>query len=380
MIKYLCQLKLHYKTRMGCTPSCTLKVAPGIIGPAISKSIDHEIKKDAIQYKDTIKILLLGEGDSGKSTITKQMRILHSNGYSDQDLQAFKRVVHSNTVHSLITIINAMQTLDISFEEKSSNENAKLFLVEIQKSQENEITPALGMLMKSLWHDKGIQHCYMMSNKYQLIESAGYFLNQLDTISSLSYVPTEQDVLRTRARTLGIVETRFLLKNLRFRMVDVGGQRAHRKKWIHCFEGVAAMIFCVALSGYDRVLEEDGKTNRMQESLQLFDAMYHSKWFVRTAIILLLNKRDIFADKIQHHPLTICFPEYPGRNTYESATTYIQDQFEEVRYKNHTDKNTEPKWIYTHFTCATDTPSIEVIFDSVSDIAIQTSIEEMGLI
>ena len=367
---------------MGCTPSCTLKVAPGIIGPAISKSIDHEIKKDAIRYRDTIKILLLGEGDSGKSTIAKQMRILHSDGYSDQDLQNFKQVVHSNTIHALITIINAMQNLNIDFDEKSADDNAKLFFLEIEKSQEKQITPALGKLMKSLWYDKGLQHCYMISNKYQLIDSAGYFLNQLEEISKVSYVPSEQDVLRTRARTLGIVETRFLYKKLVFRMVDVGGQRAHRKKWIHCFEGVAAMMFCVALSGYDRVLEEDGKTNRMQESLQLFHAMYCTKWFITTSIILLLNKRDIFADKIQHQPLSVCFPDYSGPNKYSCATAYIKERFEEIRFKHvdRIDKSSQPKWIYSHLTCATDTASIEDVFDAVSDIAIQTAFNEMGML
>lgn len=41
------------------------------------------------------------------------------------------------------------------------------------------------------------------------------------------------------------------------RMLDVGGQRSERKKWIHCFEGVTAIIFCVAMSEYDLVLAED---------------------------------------------------------------------------------------------------------------------------
>ena len=40
-------------------------------------------------------------------------------------------------------------------------------------------------------------------------------------------------------------------------MLDVGGQRSERKKWIHCFEGVTAIIFCVAMSEYDLVLDED---------------------------------------------------------------------------------------------------------------------------
>ena len=43
-------------------------------------------------------------------------------------------------------------------------------------------------------------------------------------------------------------------------MFDVGGQRSERKKWIHCFEDVTAIIFCVAMSEYDQVLHEDETT------------------------------------------------------------------------------------------------------------------------
>lgn len=48
-----------------------------------------------------------------------------------------------------------------------------------------------------------------------------------------------------------------------FRMVDVGGQRSERKKWIHCFEGVTAIVFCVSLSAYDLVLAEDEEMVRV---------------------------------------------------------------------------------------------------------------------
>ena len=46
-------------------------------------------------------------------------------------------------------------------------------------------------------------------------------------------------------------------------MFDVGGQRSERKKWIHCFENVTSIIFCVALSEYDQVLLEESSQVRL---------------------------------------------------------------------------------------------------------------------
>ncbi|NWT48405.1 GNAO protein, partial [Chroicocephalus maculipennis] len=147
------------------------------------------------------------------------------------------------------------------------------------------------------------------------------------------------------------------------RLFDVGGQRSERKKWIHCFEDVTAIIFCVALSGYDQVLHEDETTNRMHESLKLFDSICNNKWFTDTSIILFLNKKDIFEEKIKKSPLAICFPEYTGPNAFTEAVAYIQAQYES--------KNKSPnKEIYTHITCATDTNNIQFVFDAVTDVII----------
>ena len=113
-------------------------------------------------------------------------------------------------------------------------------------------------------------------------------------------------------------------------MFDVGGQRSERKKWIHCFEGVTAIIFCVALSAYDLVLAEDEEMviseshspwfqlfkNRMHESMKLFDSICNNKWFTETSIILFLNKKDLFEKKITKSPLTICFPDYTGSSLH----------------------------------------------------------------
>ena len=154
------------------------------------------------------------------------------------------------------------------------------------------------ILLFQIKNVSGVQRCFARSNEYQLNDSAGYFLDELNRIGDQNYLPTEQDVLRTRVKTTGIVETHFDYKSLNFKIFDVGGQRSERKKWIHCFEDVTAIIFCSAMSAYDQVLYEDETTNRMHESMKLFDSICNNKWFTDTSIILFLNKKDLFEAKI----------------------------------------------------------------------------------
>jgi len=136
---------------------------------------------------------------------------------------------------------------------------------------------------------------------------------------------------------------------------------------------VTCIIFCVALSGYDLVLAEDEEMNRMIESMKLFDSICNSKWFVETSIILFLNKKDLFKEKILRSPLSICFPEYKGPNTFEDAAAYIKQKFE---YLN---KRREEKEIYAHFTCATDTTNIQFVFEAVTDVFIKSNLKDCGL-
>ncbi|CAG0883586.1 unnamed protein product [Darwinula stevensoni] len=338
-----------------------------------SKKIDKDLRADGERAAREVKLLLLGAGESGKSTIVKQMKIIHETGYSREECEQYRPVVYSNTIQSLMAIIRAMGQLKVEFADPSRTEDARTFFTLASAVDEGTMTPELSAVMKRLWTDKGVQHCFHRSREYQLNDSAGYYLNALDRISQPGYVPTQQDVLRTRVKTTGIVETHFEFKGLHFKMFDVGGQRSERKKWIHCFEGVTAIIFCVALSGYDLVLAEDEEMNRMIESMKLFDSICNNKWFVDTSIILFLNKKDLFEEKITKSPLTICFPEYTGSNTYEEAAAYIRMKFENLN------KRKDQKEIFTHFTCATDTNNIQFVFDAVTDIIIRNNLKDCGL-
>ncbi|XP_026570206.1 guanine nucleotide-binding protein G(o) subunit alpha isoform X2 [Pseudonaja textilis] len=357
---------------MGCTLSAEERAAL-----ERSKAIEKNLKEDGISAAKDVKLLLLGAGESGKSTIVKQMKIIHEDGFSGEDVKQYKPVIYSNTIQSLAAIVRAMDTLGVEYgdKERRTLDSSQTFFIAGWADPGvgfKFLTTELLSAMMRLWSDTGLQECFNRSREYQLNDSAQYYLDCLDRIGAADYQPTEQDILRTRVKTTGIVETHFTFKNLHFRLFDVGGQRSERKKWIHCFEDVTAIIFCVALSGYDQVLHEDETTNRMHESLKLFDSICNNKWFTDTSIILFLNKKDIFEEKIKKSPLIICFPDYTGPSNFPDAVTYIQTQYESKNKSSN-------KEIYTHITCATDTNNIQFVFDAVTDVIIANNLRGCGL-
>ncbi|KAE8285140.1 Guanine nucleotide-binding protein G(z) subunit alpha G(x) alpha chain Gz-alpha [Larimichthys crocea] len=325
---------------MGCRQSSEEKEAA-----RRSRRIDRHLRSESQRQRREIKLLLLGTSNSGKSTIVKQMKIIHSGGFNLEACKEYKPLILYNAIDSLTRIIRALTTLKIDFHNADRAYDAvQLFALTGPAESKGEITPELLGVMKRLWADSGPE-----------------------------YIPTVEDILRSRDMTTGIVENKFTFKELTFKMVDVGGQRSERKKWIHCFEGVTAIIFCVELSGYDLKLYEDNQTSRMAESLRLFDSICNNNWFTNTSLILFLNKKDLLAEKIKRIPLTVCFPDYKGQNTYEEAAVYVQRQFEDLN------RNKETKEIYSHFTCATDTSNIQFVFDAVTDVIIQNNLKYIGL-
>ena len=160
----------------------------------------------------------------------------------------------------------------------------------------------------------------------------------------------------------------FSLPNFRV----LGGQRSERRKWLHCFESVNAVLFVAALSEYDLTVEEDPETNRMEESMKLFESICNVKWFWHATIMLFLNKRDTFREKIKSVPLTVCFPEYDGAlDSFEETSDYIWRRFEDLCHVD--------RILYRHFTCAKDRSNIAAVFATVKDDVLRSTLQQLGL-
>ena len=343
-----------------------------------SNRIDKELQKNARDNEDVVKLLLLGAGESGKSTIVKQMKIIHGDGYSNDELKSFITVVHSNLLTSMTEVINATEKLNIQLQHSSSQAHA----MEITKLS-SSLKPGLvipsdvGEKMKLLWKDGGFQECLKHAPEYYLSDSAPYYFQRMEEILDPSYTPNKQDVLCSRVQTTGIVETTFKSDNITYHLCDVGGQRSERRKWLHCFDDAKAVLFVASLSEYNMTLIEDGTTNRMKESLNLFQAICYNKFFDKASTILFLNKVDLFTEKINNSTqhLRLFFPKYTGPDhDVPAAQAFILKQF--------LDRNSQRqnKLIYSHYTTATDTNNIRIVFKVVLETIVCQLLEEEKLV
>ncbi|KAI5615675.1 guanine nucleotide-binding protein G(q) subunit alpha, partial [Silurus asotus] len=361
----------------------------------INDEIERHLRRDKKDSRRELKLLLLGTGESGKSTFIKQMRIIHGSGYSEEDKKGFTKLVYQNIFMSVQAMIRAMDTLQIPYKYERNEGNANVVReVDVEKISAF-VSPYVDAI-KSLWNDPGIQECYDRRREYQLSDSTKYYLNSLDRIAEVSYVPTQQDILRVRVPTTGIIEYPFDLQSVIFRMVDVGGQRSERRKWIHCFENVTSIMFLVALSEYDQVLVESDNENRMEESKALFRTIITYPWFQNSSVILFLNKKDLLEEKIMFSHLVDYFPEYDGNIKFHiviissvcslfsfslSGPQRDAQAGGEFILKLFVDLNPDSdKIIYSHFTCATDTENIRFVFAAVKDTILQLNLKEYNLV
>ena len=165
-----------------------------------------------------------------------------------------------------------------------------------------------------------------------------------------------------------LVHTDFKQDEWIIRLIDVGGQRSQRKKWLMLFAGVVdVVLFVVAMSEYDQVLLEDEKVNRMQESVRVFSDICDCPYLLSSHFLLFLNKKDVFDEKILYSPITNCFPDYDGGNDKHSAAMYVRQKY---RSQNKCDRE-----VYCHYTNAKDTQTVKVIYQVMLDTIFLTALK-----
>ncbi|EIW86083.1 guanine nucleotide-binding protein alpha-2 subunit [Coniophora puteana RWD-64-598 SS2] len=327
-----------------------------------NREVEKDLREARTKMAAQVKVLLLGSGDSGKSTILKQMRLIHKVPFTPQEIEQYRQLVFNNLTNGFVYLLDAMEDMELEVED--DNQKHLELIRSAPDLRDNQVFPPdFFEPLKSPWADKNVQTAYERGNEAALPENLSYFFPDLDRLFEPSYQPTEQDIVQCRARTIGITETTFQLKDHEMLMVDVGGQKSERRKWIHCFQDVTSILFLVSLSGYDQCLVEDKDANQMQDAMTIWDSICHSQWFKQTSIILFLNKNDLFEKKIAHSDIKNFFPDFEGESGDPKAgRDYFRKRFTKLAQKAGRGKERE---IYIHTTTATDTEMLRVVMAAV---------------
>ncbi|KAH7720905.1 guanine nucleotide-binding protein alpha-7 subunit [Aphelenchoides avenae] len=353
-----------------------------VTAKAVSERIDAQLLEDKKADDKIMKLLLLGPAESGKSTVLKQLkqvqagsptkiifRIIYLNGYSKQELLAQRSAIYHNVVDCSLHLLKGVRQMGLTLPSEflvHANVLASCANTDLRSLDENVYCS-----VKALWGSDVLQEAYRRRSEFGLLDCAKYFLDELDRLYDVEYCPTDKDILNARITTRGVHELHYMYDNKQFRIIDVGGQRSERRKWISVFDNVNAIFFIAALSDYDQVMREDPDTNRLIDAMELFGQIGNNPVFERTHIILFLNKKDLFAEKIVHTKLTVCLPNYKYKNDYKNATAHISAKFRT--------RITDPERnIYTHLTCATDTGQIQFLTNSVTDMIIADLCKRTG--
>jgi guanine nucleotide-binding protein G(o) subunit alpha len=399
----------------------------------ISLTIDQRLELAKERNESRVKLLFLGPGESGKSTIFKQLRFIHgSEPLAKDDLRMYGVAVRSNCVTAMRKLCVLLRDLDLedqlaieggvsstndgSGKGPLSPKEAYDVLMARLVDEPSDLAPnadgatpmnnahrsttsddcvaysaragrvpneeaslflQLWKYMSVLWETDTMRIVWQKRSMANVIDGHSTYLDDLARIASPVYRPTDQDILHTRIKTSQPVVERFQIGATNFEVCDVGGQRSERRKWIDCFDNVNAVIFVAALSEYDQNLAEARRINRMVESLDMFKSVCSHVAFANSAIILFLNKKDVFAEKILYSDIRLRkpFQDYAGPpRGFNEGVLYFVKKFKDCLV-DHPFQDS-----YIHVTNATDTDNMRFVLDATREIIMTDNLKLSGFL
>ncbi|KAJ7455260.1 guanine nucleotide-binding protein [Mycena galericulata] len=458
----------------------------------VSEQIDEELRQEREQLRRSrgdVKLLLLGQAESGKSTLQKQFQLMYKPNSIEQERTSWRTVIYFNVVHSLKHILTTLEAWDDSFDDdpralsqptgyydQSSSSHGVPPLPRAPSraaspanhgrpnrltSLRDRLSPLLatdshladrlsggitvsgsgkgGVFVRSGWQartvDKAIgkhwgkrspndadnrrgREGYMpdddgdvllqevgrmlsalkedirelwahptvkgliMKRKLKLDEWSEFFLKDITRIAAPEYIPTTDDILHARIQTMGVAEHIFDVdlhgKSVTWHLFDVGGARGQRHSWIPYFDTANAIIFVAPVSAFDQYLEEDPRTNRIDDSLQLFTQVCSNALLKSVHLVLFLNKTDLLKAKIDNGLRVQKYITSFGdrTNDYETVVQYFRAHFLQVHRRN----NENRRVLYTHFTSVVDTKATQRIIGNVRDSIFRGYLQSAALV
>eukprot|EP01083_Nonionella_stella_P170082 578042_1 len=297
--------------------SCTCSSVSFTKPSPTSTDIEQRMELAKEIANNTMRVLLVGPRNSGKTTILTQIKRIN-NKYDTVHLAERRKIIAD--IQS--AIIEYIQTLcrqsDVLYQNHHKNtltdsKYSDLLQEILQLKPPFYLTPDIGCKIQTLWRDQGIKETLRNRRHFQIDDNVQHFLDKVQEVSSANYLPEFDDYLRFRQRSIGVAQTKITCDDHNFEFMDMKGQRCARKKWIHFISDIDAILYVLPIADYDLVSGEDNVSNCLVEAINSFrDIMIKGKFFQDKLLMVLFNKFDVFKKKIMEVPITVALDDFPG--------------------------------------------------------------------
>eukprot|EP01125_Pyxidicula_operculata_P014495 TRINITY_DN4829_c1_g1_i1.p1 TRINITY_DN4829_c1_g1~~TRINITY_DN4829_c1_g1_i1.p1 ORF type:complete len:405 (-),score=137.76 TRINITY_DN4829_c1_g1_i1:283-1497(-) len=249
--------------------------------------------------RNTLRLLLLGIGGCGKSTFVRQMRIIHTIGWNEVELDNFRSIIRKNIFFATRTTLLKAEELNIKV--NADKEVLDAFGPSV-KPQDVKYDSSFAETAKTLWKNESFLNVWTQHKNTIFLGQLEYFVDKIDVLCSNDYVPDDEDILKCRQRTIGANTNIIYTEKHYWEFLDVGGQKPERDKWEKIMETTSlhCIIFIVAADEYDIVDPGvDEKKTKVDVSREIFEDLI-KKLGDTTSLTLLVffNKTDLLKNAL----------------------------------------------------------------------------------
>lgn len=311
------------------------------------------------------------------ATLVKQIKLLFNDSYAYEQRRDYRSIIYSNITKAIKYLAVEVFEHDYELEKPETIPSYQRILNLDEEDfdyRASRLDDEMVNDLRILWEDNTIQQMYLQRHKFQIWEHITYAMTHFDRIMNENYIPTDFDILCSKIKTTGVIETEHKIKGKKYVVIDTGGQRIERRSkffFVNFFvtsfkewpldEQVDLIVFTVSVEEFAGICYEDNRTNRQEESMKLFVDITSNEHLLNVPIALVLNKADMLSNAIDRVDFKSICPDYPHDLVRKNdVILFLLRKYQEL-CSNH-------KFVFPILVSAIDQDSTKKLFECIDNL------------